>query len=186
MSALPFLFSISILVLVSAASSFQDSTDWQTCNDAQDGVSFRYPAHWKHAPEYADRTEFEGPEGSVQIAAADGDSPQAVCRANARHKLRPYGEHPHIEILRVQGQPACIIWPSADQGAPYYAELVVAYPHPVTIDGNEYKQLLVNAHKNYMRAIVATLKFIPATNKRPLPQNRSGMLWNAMRVGAAL
>lgn len=101
----------------------------------------------------------------VQILPSEGKSPQIVCHGGATHKLRPFGQHPRIRSMKIQGQTACLVWPSSDQGAPHDAELVVEYPHPVTIKGDPYTQLIVDADKNHILAIIDTLKFIPATNQ---------------------
>ena len=58
-----------------------------------------------------------------------------------------------------------MVWPSADQGAPHDAELVVAYPYPVTINGDVWPYLIVDADKNHMRAIIDTVRFIEPANK---------------------
>lgn len=154
-----------LISLICAPAICQDTKDWRLCVDQQDGVSFRYPSHWQHGAAYSDGTEFEGPDGMVQIIASEGTSPMNVCHGAATHKLRPFGQHPRIQALKVQGQAACVVWPSADQGAPHDAELVVAYPHPVTINGNVWPYLIVDADKNHMRAIIDTVRFIEPANK---------------------
>lgn len=139
--------------------------DWLSCIDAEYGISFRYPSNWSHGAAYADRTELEGPDGSVQINASEGTSPAIVCHGDATHKLRPYGTHPRIEFLKFQGRRSYIVWPSPDQGAPHLAELVVEYPAPITIRGSHFSQLILYADKDHFRAIIDSVRFIPAAKE---------------------
>lgn len=164
-SAHRFGLSICLFALLAVAAPCQDTKDWRLCVDKEDGVSFRYPSPWQHGAAYSDRTEFDGPDGMIQIIASEGKSPQTVCRGGATHILRPFGQHPHIRSMKVQGQRACLVWPSNDQGAPHDAELVVEYPHPVTIKGDSYTQLIVDGDKNHILAIIDSLRFIPPTNE---------------------
>ena len=117
--------SIIFLAVASVATS-QDTAGWKNCTDDQYGVTFQYPNHWQRSDRYTD-IEFEGPDGSVQVDASEGSSLKTICRGAANHKMKPYGEHPHIQFLKVHDLPACIVWPSADQGAPHLAELIVEY-----------------------------------------------------------
>src|SRR5271157_5183002 len=75
-------------------------------------ITFRYPKDWKVDPSvpYA-----HGDDGYVKITASGGDTPRQVCQGQAQHKARPFGTHPTIRSLTVQGQPACLVWPSKDQ-----------------------------------------------------------------------
>ena len=149
-----------------AVSAFsQPHMDWSLCTDKEMRVTFRYPKGWKTSPVYADRTYFEGPDGSVQINASDGDSPLQVCQGDAAHHLQPYGSHPKIQSMEVQGHKACLVWPSAEQGASAGAELVVAYPQPLQIDGNRYRQLTLYADKNHILDIMRTVRFISPRSK---------------------
>lgn len=142
----------------------QETADWKTCRDDQYGVSFRYPEQWERSDRYGD-IQFEGPDGSVQVAASEGTSLKPICNGAATHKLRPYGEHPRVQFLKVLNRPACIVWPSADQGAPHLAQLIVEYPRPVTINGDRYRYMVMYADKDHLRPIVRTLQFIPATGE---------------------
>ena len=91
---------------------------------------------WK-LPEYSDRTYF-GPDGEVQLDASQGDSPEQVCRGAASHKLKPFGSRPQVKPIDVEGHKGCIVWGSDDQGAPYYAELVVPFSHQVEIKSDYF------------------------------------------------
>ena len=85
-----------------------------------------------------------------------------ACRGSAEHHLHPYGEHPVIRTMKVAGRKGCLVWPSADQGAPWYAELIVELPRPVEIDGSQYNLLLLNADKTHAIEIIQTLRFLDA------------------------
>jgi hypothetical protein len=64
--------------------------------------------------------------------------------------------------MKVQGQKACLIWPSEEQGANADAELVVQFPRPV----NSYSQLTLYADKNHILQIMQTLRFISPTSQQ--------------------
>ncbi len=72
--------------------------------------------------------------------------------------------------MKIQGQKACLVWPSKDQalslgkGHQLEAELVVEYPRPVEIEGNSYGQLTLYADTNHIIKIIRTLRFIAPTN----------------------
>jgi hypothetical protein len=79
----------------------------------------------------------------------------------ASHKLQPFGSHPQIKPIKVEGHEGCIVWGSDDQGAPYYAELVVPFSQPVEIRGDRYSLLTLYADKKHILDIIKTLKFLP-------------------------
>ncbi len=71
--------------------------------------------------------------------------------------------------MNVQGQSACLIWPSADQkkmGGDNEAELIVKYPQPVKIDDTLYSFLTLYGDKDHIMALTGSLKFLA-----PDPQN---------------
>ena len=152
---------IGVLFIAVAVPNLAGTTsDWEEYVDKQLQVTFRHPKEWKPSPLYADRTYFGGPDGSLQLDASEGDSPDQVCQGAASHHLQPFGSHPRIKPMKVQGHKACLVWPSDDEGAPYYAELVVEFPRPIEIDGHRYGQLTLHADKKHMREIMKTLRFI--------------------------
>ena len=63
--------------------------------------------------------------------------------------------------INVEGHKGCIVWGSDDQGAPYYAELVVPFSRPVEIKGDRYSLLTLYADKKHILDIIKTLKFLP-------------------------
>jgi TolB protein len=140
---------------------FANSTkDWELYSDKVLQVMFRHPKEWKTSPAYSDRTYFGGRDGAVQLDASEGDTPRQVCDGAATHHLQPFGAHPRIQSMKVQGQNACMVWPSEEQGANADVELVVQFPRPLKIEGNSYTQLTVLADKNHILGITGSLKFI--------------------------
>jgi len=126
------------------------------------GVSLYYPATWEIIPGY-DGARLGGEDGFLQLdaaRAADADI-DAVADQAAHHPLVPYGSAPTIAHLVVAGQPARLILPSADQAPEMagQAQLIVAYPEPWEIDGQEYAFLIIYADVGHLRAIAATLAF---------------------------
>jgi hypothetical protein len=150
-----------ILAAISTSAFAGVPSDWKECIDNELHVAFRYPADWKPSTQYADRTFFGGADGEVQLNAAEGDNPERVCRGAASHKLQSFGAHPKIKPIAVDGHKGCVVWGSDDQGAPYYAELVVPFSLPVEIKGHRYNLLTLYADKSHFLNIVNTLKFLP-------------------------
>ena len=157
--------------------STEESADatWQTYVDSTYQVTLRFPGDWKRDPLiYRDRPYF-APErrlhvvqrGFFQLLVEGGENhtPEQVCKGAAEHILRPFGENPTVRRMTVQGQSACLVWPSKDHGAPWDAEVVIKYPEPVEIDGDSYSLLVLDADKDYILAIIRTLRFLSSTHE---------------------
>ena len=156
---------VALLVAGEYAIAANVPDGWEAYVDQRLHVSFSHPRAWKTSTAYADRTFFGGPDGEVQLDASGGDL-KGACRSSAEHHLQPYGRHPVIRATGVQGRKACLVWPSADQGAPFYAELIVELPRTVEIDGSRYDLLVMNADKTHMRQIMGTIRFLDRTPPR--------------------
>ena len=75
-------------------------------------IRFSYPSNWQKVNE----ERYEGEDGFFQISALSSDENlDTVCRNEAFHPLLPYGSSPQIRHHSIQNQPACLIFPSADQ-----------------------------------------------------------------------
>lgn len=123
------------------------------------GVSFEYPADWRKA-ENAER--FFGETGYVEVSVADGSlTLDNVLPRETGRIPNPYGSHPSVETLTVDGEPAGLTMPSADQVAEMnnQAALIASFPEPITVDGKEYPYLVLWADQYHIRGIVNTLKF---------------------------
>jgi len=124
-------------------------------------VELTYPASWVPDFEYAADIGSDGiaemyrdPRGReygfFQLnAAGTSNDLDAVAQREASHKLKPYGEHPVIESLTVDGAEARLIRQdaSAPGGEPFVEELVVDAP------AAGYDFLIVYAHKDYIRQL---------------------------------
>jgi TolB protein len=132
-------------------------------------VSLRFPSDWKKDPAYQDRPYFgvEKPSparhGFFQLLAMAGEesTPELVCKGLAEHVVKPFGTHPTVQSMKVQGQDGCLVWPSDDQGAPWDAALVFRTPAPMVFGGESYDLLELDADKDYILKIIKTLRFIP-------------------------
>jgi TolB protein len=176
------LFAVSIAM----ASPSDVPNDWQLHTDSELHVAIRCPREWKPDRQgaYRDRTYLEGRDqqdsylGYVQLLVSEGNSPAKVCRADATHKMQPYGTYPRIQSLKIQGRRACLVWPSKERlqsgpiaGVPQNAYqknpdalLVVEYPRGTEIDG-QYGQLVIIADKDHILRIGRTLRFLPTTEQ---------------------
>ena len=165
--ALVCLFCVATPLLGRARASTAEP--WQTYVDDTYQVTFRFPREWKRDPLYDDRPYFgvERPlptagRGFFQLLlmGEESDEPKQICKGLAEHVVRPFGENPTTRPMKVDGQSACLVWPSKDQGAPWDAAVVIKYPQPVEINGERYSILELDADKNYILAIIRTIRFI--------------------------
>ncbi len=159
------LLCLATSFLGSAARAADDS--WQTYIDNNYKVSLRFPREWKKDPLYYDRPYFgvERHPGSLargffqlDAMASESDTPEQVCRGETQHVLKPFGANASIRSMEVDGQPACLIWPSEDQGAPWDAAVFINYPQPVEIAGQRYNILMLDADRNYILELVRTIR----------------------------
>jgi hypothetical protein len=155
-----------------AAADKQSDADWQTFIDGTYKVMLRCPADWKPLERYdvspgmhsQDRSRFFG----FFVSGGVDNSAQQLCKADADHKLRPFGTSPAIRLMQVQGQDACLIWPSAGQKKDNDAELIVKYPAPVRINDTNYSFLTLDADKEEIMDLAHSLKFLePDPPKAP-------------------
>jgi hypothetical protein len=165
--ALVCLFCVATPLLGRARASTAEP--WQTYVDDTYQVTFRFPREWKSDPLYDDRPYFgvEKPlptagRGFFQLLlmGQESDEPKQICKGLAEHVVRPFGENPTTRPMKVDGQSACLVWPSKDPGAPWDAAVVIKYPQPVEINGERYSILELDADKNYILAIIRTIRFI--------------------------
>lgn len=133
-----------------------------TYNNPQFKVSFNYPGTWNQIGGY-DYDRYEGGSGFFAVSGLGGEAltlDDATKNAYS-HTLLPYGQHPVIEKLKVDGQPAKLIIPSEDQAESMdgQAELIVEYPVPIIIGGNTYKFFVLWADIENIRNIIPTITF---------------------------
>lgn len=139
--------------------------DWKTYTSPTRHVTLRYPPGWQLVPSEYGEEELIGGDGFLELDAwRDTGSPvDKLCDDKATEHRQPlYGTRPQIEKLQVQGQAACLLWPSDDQPASMKsrAELVALYPQPFKLTGGYYASFLhLAADKNHIREIIGTLKF---------------------------
>jgi hypothetical protein len=159
------LLCLATSFLVSTARAADDS--WQIYIDNTYKVSLRFPGEWKKDPLYYDRPYFgverhrgSSARGFLQLdaMASESDTPEQACRGEAEHVLKPFGASPSIRSMEVDGRPACLIWPSEDQGAPWDAAVFIKYPQPVEIGGERYNILMLDADRNYILDLVRTIR----------------------------
>lgn len=138
--------------------------DWQTYVDGTYKVVLRCPADWKPDPAYGDAPYLglnrRGAFFVLDVVGGESDTAQQLCKSEAEHVVQPYGKNPTIRSMKVQGQSACLVWPSPDQAPDKEAVLTVKYPEPVEISGDRYSFLSLNASKDDIMALTRSLKFL--------------------------
>jgi TolB protein len=175
-----YLFPLAGLLFVGTITAIAACPDknWQLYTDHVYRLTLCIPPGWERSMTvYKNAPYFEGSDGHFQFDAAERDTPLQTCKGSATHHLRPYGEYPKIQSLKINGQPACIVWPSEDQRtvlgshALPEAQLVVKYPRPIkivtlidqpapvkSIEGI-YGQLILTGDEKHILEIAKTLKF---------------------------
>jgi hypothetical protein len=194
----PFFTQVTVLLglVLSTSTRTFSAEPWQTYVDNTYQVILSFPEEWKSL--YNDRPYF-APEpqlnkvsrGFFQLLVSGGESDtlEQVCKGLAEHKLKPFGVNPTIRLMKVDGQSACLIWASEDQGAPWDAEIVIKYPEPVEIQRERYSFLELNADKDYILAITRSLRFISPNRRNSLfslaivPENAKGALQGKWKEG---
>ena len=126
-------------------------------------ISFKYPKNWSRNPRYEDK--YEGENGFFEIGdfTGTGENIDEAVKAEVNEAYKPYGNNPTIRKFIVDGQPARVIYPSADQ-AQFYKDretaIVVEYPQPIVIDGKKYDYVVIWANREFVPLIISTFKFV--------------------------
>lgn len=125
-------------------------------------IGFKYPASWSKNPRYEDK--YEGATGFFEVGDFEGtgENIDEAVQAQIDEDYRPYGSSPTVRSFNVDGQPARVIYPSADQPDFYKdreAAIVVKYPRPLTVGDSTYEYVVIWASKEYIPLILSTFKF---------------------------
>ncbi len=140
-----------------------DSPAFSTFISNKYKISFKYPSEWVKNPRYIDK--YEGKTGYFEVS--DLSSNEGTLDEVTQHEInlpyKPYGSTPQITRLTVDGSPARLIYPSADQIKPLSdreAALIVQYKTPLTIEGSTYPYVIIWSDRIHMPLIIKTFKFI--------------------------
>ena len=128
-------------------------------------VSLSIPGTWEIVSGYEER--YQGTDGYVSLGAKATESyasMQSVCEDEVNHVLQPFGADPTVQYMLIDGQEACVIFPSEDQNDTIEnaAEIVVRYPFTLTINGSSFSFafLQVFVTRGYASAIIPAIQFI--------------------------
>ena len=125
-------------------------------------MEFDYPSTWQYNPAYPD---YEDPQGRdsgfflVDAVNGTGMDIDDIVRLAVEHKLRPFGEQPEVETVALPAGDARLIFPEEAAPDPITAELIIKYPTTVEIS-TSYKFFVLYAHKQFVRDIAPTIRFI--------------------------
>lgn len=135
------------------------------------GVEFDYPTSWVADTQYSLASygyprvyrDLRGREfGWFNVGAhgAPSLSLDEVTERSSGHKLMPYGENPQVLSLVIPAGEARLILPDeVFAPEPFNAQLVMAYPSPISLPTGSYNYFSLVAHKDFIRAIADTLRF---------------------------
>ncbi len=138
------------------------TASWTTYSDPSYHITLKYPSAWHFIPGYG--IKYGGADGFFQLSAISGPSASIdeIAENDAYHKLLPYGSQPTIEPLEIDGQPARLILPSADQPQAMAGQsgLIVQLPEPIAISGDRYNFIILWADEQHIRQIAGTLSLM--------------------------
>jgi hypothetical protein len=162
------------LPLLAAENAVEES--WQTYIDHTYKVTLRFPGEWSRDPLiYQDRPYFSSERKphsvihnfQILVMGDEDTTPEQACKGEVEHVLRPFGAKPTIQLNEIDGRSACLVFPSDDVGAPWYAAAFIKYPEPIEIEGDRYSILALYADKDYFRGIIGSLHFISPARSNP-------------------
>jgi hypothetical protein len=142
---------------------------WESYASQKHHVTLQYPSAWQLIPDYWDERR-GGADGffALDVPGRLDWTLDKLCDRETDHHLLPFGSRPQIERVQLQGQAACLIWPSEDSSTKGEAALIVSYPAPVQIEGVRYGYLRLLADTAHIREIASTLKFMTVPTPVPL------------------
>lgn len=125
-------------------------------------VTFKYPADWVKNPNYEER--YEGTSGFFEIDELEsfGRPIDRVAQQEIDTPIKPYGTKPQITSLEVDGEPARLITPSADQQKVFDREyaLIIKNKKPVTQGQDIYDYTVIWTDKANVQNIIDSFKFL--------------------------
>lgn len=127
------------------------------------GVNLEYPPNWQPTPGY-NFDHYSGADGFFALAGAgDGNVLiDTLVRDDISASGNPYGISATVTKLTIDGEPARLIMPSADQSPSYkhQAELIVKFPKAMTINQVLTYYLVLTADASHIKDIATSLTFI--------------------------
>jgi LysM repeat protein len=129
---------------------------WNKYSNENYKISFMYPTRWAKI----NNLHYEGVDGFFRISALKTDLKlEDICKAEAFHKLKPYGANPDIVPTMVAGYFACLVIPSTDQPMEMknQAALIIQYTQELEINNQYYNHLVIWADKEHITDIENSL-----------------------------
>jgi hypothetical protein len=127
---------LCLAAAVLAAADEPTDANWQAFVDGTYKFVLRCPAELMPTPDYeiaAAMARYNPRTVLVTVGGEESNTAQQICKAEAEHVVQPFGTHLTIRPLKVQGQSACLVWPSPDQHkitGDDRALVTVKYPEP--------------------------------------------------------
>jgi len=115
-------------------------------------VSFLYPPRWARI----NALHYEGVDGFFRISSLNSDQDlEEICKAEAYHKLKPYGSRPEIVLTAIAGFKAGLVLPSMDQPMEMkkQAAVILQYPYAFKISHQLNSHLVLWIDKDHISDI---------------------------------
>ncbi|GAB3061605.1 LysM peptidoglycan-binding domain-containing protein [Virgibacillus ainsalahensis] len=152
---------------------------WKLFFEQYHHVAFMYPNTWERVTNLPIR--YEGRSGYFEVSSisatlpsnpTDSASLDEVCQSLVSEG--DYGESPTKERINVDGQAACLIYPSEGQKQ-NRASLIMKYPKPYVI-GSLKHYLVIHADTSHIRGITSTVKLLNVEKDRNLTTEQAEFL----------
>lgn len=135
---------------------------------AEQKVRFAVPAGWNRAIEEGPERGLSGADGYVKVSAMAGSPTVAdACRADAFHRMQPYGPQPRVESVVIDRQPGCRIVPTVRTAVEdrIPAGLILKHPRPVELEPRHvhtrpYPYLVIWVDPRHLGMVERSLRFI--------------------------
>jgi TolB protein len=146
--------------VTSTISTSAQISQWNIYTDTQFKVTVSYPANWQK--DNTGDAMYKSTDGFFQLSAVASEAPTAaeVCAGSidGNRKDYQYGTSPSLQYLVVDGESACLIWPSADQSPYSRGVSLLAVQFPKILAPQPYI-LLLFADKDHIWQMAKRLKF---------------------------
>jgi hypothetical protein len=150
---------------------------WMVYTDPRLDILFQLPAAWQRVERNGALHQFEGASGYISFSdllppMIFDENVEKICQnqiefANKKYQdfgQKPYGSQPEVISLQVDGQPACLILPSADQAQDFErirsSFLIAKYPTDLEVEPGHPRFLTLEADKDHIQSIAEAVHFI--------------------------
>ena len=140
----------------------EQDTNYKTFRSPLYDITFKYPANWVKNSNYEER--YDGPNGFFEVSDLEsfGRPIDQVVKQEIDIPIKPYGTNPEVTATELDGEPARIIMPSADQQKVFDREVavIVKNKRPVSESSGIYDYTVIWTNKDNLQNLLDSFKFL--------------------------